>query len=92
MFVVIGAFLGGLFLILKELLPWLEAKRTGVIHTRGHRRVKVGKAVDPERFQGLCRQRVRSMGLGLIVIAFGFGWLVWPTLLQILLLPFQPPA
>ncbi len=52
-----------------------------MIQTRGHRRVKVERATEPERFRGLCRQRFRGMGLGLLVIGVGVIWTVWPMIL-----------
>ena len=45
----------GLFFILRELIPLLNARRTGVIHTRGHSRKRVERAAEPGRFEGLCR-------------------------------------
>ena len=74
MFVVIGACLAGLYLILKELIPLIGAWNSGVIRTRGYRPVKVARAVEPERFKGLCRQYVNRMGLGFLAIAFGICW------------------
>jgi hypothetical protein len=83
MMVLIGASLGGLFLILKELAPLLGALSSGVIHTRGHRRQKVERAVDPERFKALCRNRYKGIGLGLLAIAVGVGWVVAHWLMKI---------
>ena len=82
--IVIAAAIAGLFLILKELIPLLQAQLTGEIRTRGHRRVKVERVVEPERFKGLCRQRFRGMGLGLIVLGVGVLWVVWPIILTLM--------
>ena len=80
MFVVIGASLAGLYLILKELFPLLSAWRTGVIRTKGANPRRVERAVEPERFRALCRNRINGMGLGLLAIAFGLTWMVFGLL------------
>jgi|JI102314A2RNA_FD_contig_61_72991_length_649_multi_1_in_0_out_0_2 hypothetical protein len=54
----VGAILAGLFLMLRSLLPWLEAQRSGAVKTRGVRPQRIERTVDPERFKGLCRQRL----------------------------------
>lgn len=64
----------GLFFILRELIPLMNARRTGVIHTRGHSRKRVERAVEPERFEGLCRKRHEGIKLGLVVIGLGVVW------------------
>jgi hypothetical protein len=66
----------GLYFMLRELIPLLNAKRTGVIRTRGHTRKRIERSVDPERFEGLCRQRFQGMGLGLVIIGLGVLWLL----------------
>lgn len=75
MFVVIGASLAGLYLILRELFPLMGAWKTGVIRTRGHNPKKVSRADEPERFASLCRNRYNGMGIGLLAIGFGILWI-----------------
>lgn len=74
MFVVIGACLAGLYMILRDLLPFLEAHRSGVVRTRGYKREAVRRADDPERFRRLLRNHVDGMVIGLMAIAFGILW------------------
>jgi hypothetical protein len=64
----------GLYLILRDLLPYLEALRTGVLKTRGHSPRKVVRADEPERFKTLLRNRTDGMLIGLLAIAFGILW------------------
>ena len=64
----------GLYFILRELIPQLNAKRTGVIHTRGHNRKRVERVAEPERFEALCRQRYEGMVLGLAIMGLGIVW------------------
>ncbi len=85
--IVIGALLAGLFLILKDLVPLTAALGTGAIQTRGHRRQKVERATDPQRFRNLCRNRYRGIGLGLVVVAAGIGWALKPWLLSLMAAP-----
>ncbi|MFK0300326.1 hypothetical protein ACIQTU_14035 [Brevundimonas sp. NPDC090276] len=61
---------------MRELVPLLRARSSGVVYTKGHARRRVARADDPERFEALCRTRFKAMGLGAIVIAVGLGWLV----------------
>lgn len=67
--------IAGVVLILKELIPLLNAQASGVIYSRGHSRKRVERALDPERFAALCRNRWKAMGLGGLAIAIGVGWL-----------------
>ncbi len=67
----IGATLAGLFLMLRSFLPWLEAKRTGVIRTQGHRPQKVERSVEPERFQALCSRRLGGVMPGFAMFMGG---------------------
>jgi len=80
MMLIIGAYLAGLFLLLREAIPWLEAQRSGVIRSRGHRRDRVERAVDPDRFRVLSQQRFKAMGLGAICLAVAVGWTFWSLL------------
>ncbi|MET4683815.1 hypothetical protein [Brevundimonas faecalis] len=88
---IVGAFLAGLFLILRELIPLLQARGSGVVYTKGHTRKRVERDVEPERFQALCRSRFKAMGLGAIVIAAALGWLVVNTVLVVLDSALPPP-
>ena len=67
----IGATLAGLLLVLRELLPLMQARRSGVIYTQGPRREKVARDTDPDRFEALCRKRRKAMTPGLILLAIG---------------------
>ena len=64
MFAVIGAVLAALFMLIKEGVPIAKALTTGVILTRGHRRVRVERIVEPDRFQRLLVGRVKLLGIG----------------------------
>lgn len=75
--VIIAAYIAGLFLVLREGVPWLKARASGVIYTRGHRRHKVLRADEPERFAALAAHRFRAMGTGALVLALAVGWTVW---------------
>jgi len=60
----VGAALAGLFLMFRSLLPWLEARRSGVIRTQGLRPQRVEREVEPERFEALCRGRLGGVWPG----------------------------
>ncbi|GLK49252.1 hypothetical protein GCM10017620_22250 [Brevundimonas intermedia] len=75
--IVIAAYIAGLFLVLREAVPWLKARASGVIYTRGHRRHKVLRAEEPERFAALAANRFRAIGVGALVLALAVGWTVW---------------
>ena len=45
------AIFAGLFLIMRELVPLLRARSSGVVYTKGHARRRVARADDPERFE-----------------------------------------
>lgn len=77
---VLGAWIAGLVLLLREAIPWARALATGAVRTRGHRREWVRRAEDPERFKGLVKQRFKAMGLGAICLAVAFGWTLWSLL------------
>ncbi|WP_312783134.1 hypothetical protein [Brevundimonas sp.] len=72
----IGAFIGGLFLMLRELLPLLKARQTGVIRSKGHAGRRIERAVDPERFEGLCRARLKAAGAGGLLAVGGLVWTI----------------
>jgi|LauGreStaDraftv2_3_1035109.scaffolds.fasta_scaffold171826_1 hypothetical protein len=74
MFVVFGACLAGLYLILRDLLPFLEAHRSGVVRTRGYKREAVRRSEDPARFKALLRNHIDGMVIGLLAVLFGILW------------------
>ena len=74
MFVVFGACLAGLYLILRDLLPFLEAHRSGVVRTRGYKREAVRRSEDPARFKALLRNHIDCMVIGLLAVLFGILW------------------
>ncbi len=74
MFVVFGASLAGIYLILRDLFPFLEAHRSGVVRSRGYKRELVRRSEDPERFRGLLRNHVDGMVIGVLAVVFGILW------------------
>jgi len=74
MFVFIGACLAGFYLILRDLLPYLEAQRSGAVKTRGYKPRKIYRAEEPDRFRVLLRNRVDGMLIGLLACVFGVLW------------------
>ena len=74
MFVVFGACLAGLYLILRDLLPFLEAHRSGVVRTRGYKREAVRRSEDPARFKALLRNHIDGILIGLKAVLFGILW------------------
>lgn len=87
MFVVIGACLAGLYLILRDLLPFLEAHRSGAVRTRGYKRQVVRRAEEPERFKRLVRNHVDGMLIGLLAVLFGILWTFFGLFALIALFP-----
>ncbi len=82
----IGALLSGLFMGVKDLLPYLSAQRSGVIARRGSGAVRVRRYEDPDGFARLLANRSKgatlalglfmlgALGLSLVGLAFaGFG-------------------
>ena len=59
--------LAGLFLGVRDLLPYMAAQQSGVIIRRGYAGIKVRRDEDAERFSKLLGNRIRGM-------AFGFGF------------------
>jgi len=72
----IGAVIGGLFLMLRELLPLLQARQSGVIRSKGHGARRIERAVDPDRFEGLCRARLKAAATGGLLAIGGAVWTV----------------
>jgi len=75
-----GAIGAGLLLALRELLPWMEANRTGRIRTRGDRAQTVLRDEDPERFKALLNKRFNAAGPGALFVIGGVVWLAWNLL------------
>lgn len=67
----VGALLGGLFLALKDFIPYLTARSSGVIKRKGHAGRKVSRTEDPEQFNRLLANRARSASVGLLVAFAG---------------------
>jgi len=82
--IIMAAYVAGLFLILREAIPWIRAVSSGEIQTRGHRRQTIRRAEDPQRFAAMAKSRFKAMGLGAIVLACAVGWTVWGVLSVIL--------
>ena len=72
----IGAFVAGLFLMLRDGLPLLEARRTGAIRSKGHSPRRIELSAEPERFEALCRARQKAVGAGALVALGGAVWAV----------------
>lgn len=75
----IGAVFGGLFLGLRALVPYLAAKRSGVIVRKGDRGLRIRRDEDSDGFERLLANRAKAavagLGLsaaGLLVLSF-FG-------------------
>lgn len=74
---ILAAIIAGLFLTLREGIPWARALSSGVIHTRGARREAIRRTENPERFKAMTDRRFRAMGPGLICLAAASGWVIW---------------
>ncbi len=82
--ILMGFFLAGLVLALKELVPWFLAQSSGQIRTRGHNRQTVRRVDDPERFRSLSRNRFKASGLGLIIMLAAIGITIGQTVMAVL--------
>jgi hypothetical protein len=71
----LGVLIAGLFLLLREGLPLVEAMRSGVIHTKGSRRQRVERAAEPERFAALIKRRRNALGGPALAVIAGGGQL-----------------
>ena len=87
MFVTLGAVLAGLYLFLKDLIPWLNSQRTGETRTRAHNSKLVLRSEEPDRFSGLQRNRIDGMVVGLLAIGIGIGWAFFGIYSLVLLVP-----
>jgi hypothetical protein len=72
----VGALLGGLFLCVQNLFPYLAAARSGVIVRKGARGLKVRRDDDPEGFARLLANRSKGAILGLALSFAGVCVLV----------------
>ena len=80
-------FLSGLYLVLKDLIPWLKGQRNGQTRTRAYNSKTVLRSEEPERFSALQRNRTEGMVVGLMVIGVGFAWFLFGIFSLILLVP-----
>lgn len=65
--------IAALYLLFRELMPALHARATGRIRTRGHKPRMVERALEPERFSNLVRQRMQLglAGVGAALLTGG---------------------
>ncbi|WP_292228177.1 hypothetical protein [Brevundimonas sp.] len=70
----IALYAAGLFLLLREAVPWLRARSSGVVYTRGQRRTAVHRDVEPDRYAALQSNRTRAMWPGLIMVLVALLW------------------
>ncbi len=87
MFVTVGAVLAGLYLILKDLIPWLNSHRTGQTRTRAYNSKLVLRSEEPDRFSALQKNRVSGMFVGLLAIGIGVTWAYLGIFSLVLLVP-----
>jgi hypothetical protein len=75
----VGAVFGGLYLGLRDLLPYLAAVRSGSITRKGALAVRVRRDEDPDRFARLLANRVRgaALGFGLAILGASVLGLFW---------------
>jgi hypothetical protein len=66
----IGALFAGLFLGLRDLVPYMAARRSGVISRKGALNIRVRRDEDPDRFARLLANRSKgaALGFGLSVV------------------------
>lgn len=83
----IGICVGGIYLILRDLFPYLKARSTGVAYTRGYKPRRVSREDEPGRYNTLCRDRTDGMIIGSLTILFGIGWPFVGPFALIMLLP-----
>lgn len=69
----VGASLAGLYFALQSGLPWLRARRTGVIRRLGPAAQKVERVVDPQRFKALSDRRLKTAATGLLISIGGLA-------------------
>jgi hypothetical protein len=81
------AFLAGLYLFLKDLIPWLKSERTGETRTRAYNSKLVLRADESDRFGALQKNRVDGMIVGLLVIGVGIALYYFGLFALVLLVP-----
>lgn len=87
MLVTLGAILAGLYLTLKDLIPWLRSQQTGQTRTRAYNSKLVLRSEEPDRFNALQKNRVGGMVVGLLAIGGGIAWAFVGLLALLLLIP-----
>lgn len=73
----IGLIGAGFYFGLRSLLHWMAAQSTGVIRRQGASTQKIERAVDPERFNALLKQRLNGLIQGLCCVVGGLAWLIY---------------
>ena len=85
--ILIAMYAAGLFLLLREALPWLRAKSSGIVHTRGHRRTPVQRDVEPEKYAVLMHNRFKAMLPGGMLLIIAAAWTIWTIIGLMLTVP-----
>jgi hypothetical protein len=67
----VASIFAGLFFALRDLFPYLAAKRSGAIKRRGYAGLIVRREEDPDRFRKLTGARLRGVLLGLALSVGG---------------------
>lgn len=67
----VGAVFAGLYFLVRNLLPYLAAQRSGVISRQGARSVRVRRDEDPDGFKRLLANRAKGLGFGAAVSTAG---------------------
>ena len=80
-------FLAGLFLFLKDFIPWQKAQRTGETRTRAYNSKVVRRADEPDRFEALQKNLTGGMIVGLLTIGVAFAWYLFGIISLVLLVP-----
>lgn len=83
----VAIFLAGLYLLLKDLIPWLNSQRTGETRTRAYNSQLVRRAEDPHRFEALQKNRTDGIVVGLLVIGVAVALRYLGLLSLVLLVP-----
>ncbi|MBX3485553.1 hypothetical protein [Phenylobacterium sp.] len=85
--IVWAIFLAGLYLLLRDLIPWLKSQQTGETRTKAYNSKKVLRSEEPERFSALQKNRTDGIVVGLMVIGVGLAFLLFGIFSLVLLLP-----
>ncbi len=78
--ILIALYAAGLFLLLREAIPWLRARSSGVVHARGQRRTAVNRDVEPDRYAALMQTRSKAMWPGGIMVLVAVLWTGWSVI------------